>query len=83
MITLENNDTQTLNWYIMGKYDCDINNAVASGTLVGGGSTTYTTNNSHTVVWAFGTDFAAGGVCGSGATVTFNNDPNGAWCQVS
>lgn len=83
MITLKNNDTQPVDWYIMPKYDCDINNAVGSGSLVGSGSAQFNTNNSQTVVFAFGTDFAAGAVCSSNATVTFNNDPNGAWCQVA
>lgn len=83
MITLKNNDTNPVDWFIMPKYDCDINNAVGSGSLSAGASGSFNTSNSQTVVFAFGTDFACGGVASSNATADFFNDPNGAWCKIT
>lgn len=83
MITITNNDTNPVDWYVMPKYDCDTANAVANGTLPAGDTAVFNTSNSQTVTFDVGSGFSAGGVCGSNATVEFENDPNGAWCRVS
>jgi len=82
MITINNSASNSVDWFIMPKYDCDTANAVGSGSLAAGGSTTFNTSNSQTVVFDVGDGFTAGSVCSSSATVTFHNDPNGAWCQT-
>lgn len=83
MITLTNSDSQTVNWYLMQKYDFDTNNALASGTLAGGASTTMAspTGTTVSVVWTFGTKSAAAGLLGDGGTSVFINQGLGTYCK--
>ena len=83
MLTLNNTDTQTTKWYLMTKYNFDINTALATGTLAGGGSTTVPspTGSTVSIVWALADGVSAAGILGDGGTSDFHNDPNGVWCK--
>jgi hypothetical protein len=84
MITLKNTDSQKTKWYLMKKYDFDINNALASGSLGPASSTTVPspTGTTVSVVWALADGVSAAGIVADNAASVFHNDPNGAWAQT-
>lgn len=84
MITLKNTDTQKTKWFLMTKYNFDINTALASGSLNPQSSTTVPspTGSTVSVVWALADGVAAAGIVGDGAASVFHNDPNGTWAQT-
>lgn len=84
MITLKNTDSQTLTWYLMTKYNFDINTALATGQLAPGTSTQVPspTGTTVSVVWALSDGVAAAGIVGNDCGSAFHNDPCGAWAQT-
>jgi hypothetical protein len=84
MIRLINRDRTGRIYYLLRKYDFNIQNALATGAVPGNGTITVPspTGTTVSIVWAFDQGVVgAAGIVSVNGTSEFYNDPNGVWCR--